>query len=206
MYNLSQLWGQRIPQEEMELPSMLGQQSLGQVPQMAQQPVPQLPTSLPSLSAEASQTALSSIPTGFPAQQPISSGGFPASLGQAPAIAQQPLGGFPGLPTQASPTAQPPLGSPQSNPVAAQQPLPGGMPQAMPTQAQGQPNQARWDAFYAQQGRTRPNIQRPQWGLGRGMGLPTQASGGMFGRSGGTRSRLAGSRLGNALGYRPVSR
>ena len=192
MLDLRSLLQQRVPQQEL-VPSMLGGQagtSLGGVPTMGA-----MPTALPSLSADASQMALSSVPTGFPAQQPISSGGLPASLGQG--------GHQPALPQQAPAQAISALGGVQSNPVAAQQPLPGGMPQTMPTQAQGQPNQARWDAFYAQQGRARPNIQRPQWGLGRGLGLPQQASDGMFGRSG---SRLAGSRLGNALGYRPASR
>lgn len=159
MINLEELLRQR-----QQVPSMIGGQQ-GQVPTMGPiSPPSQVPTFLGGQGVNMTQ----------PGQAPISSGGVPSQLG-APQ----------GLPAPASPLAQPGV---QTNPVASQIPLPGGMPQQMPTQAQGAPNQNRWDAFFAQQGRTRPQFQRPQRPP-----MPAQARPGMFGGGGG------GSRVGGLL-------
>jgi hypothetical protein len=104
--------------------------------------------------------------------------------GQLPAIPQQ------GLPQPQMGMAQPqmglpPMGGVQTNPALPPQPV--GMPQQMPTQAQGMPNQARWDAFFQSQGRQMPQMQRPPMPQQPAMpqqrpGLPQQARTGLFGR------------------------
>ena len=146
MLNLEDLLRQR-----QAVPSMLGDQAQQQIPQQVPTMGPvggAMPTGFAGLPQQAPSIAQSNI------GQPISSGGVPAQTAQL-------------FPQQ---------GGVQSNPVASQQPIgQQGMPQQMPSQAQGVPNQARWDAFYAQQGRTRPTIQRPQPRLGN-LGLRSSSS------------------------------